>query len=86
MKLILDRIEKTEEGKRIAVFENDDEFIKISEENMPNGLIDDVAVGDIIEVEIKNGIIISAKILKEETNSKRNEMKSRLGNLFNRKK
>ncbi len=86
MRIILDRIEKTQSGKRIAVFEADDEFIKISEDNMPKGLIDQLEVGDILEVKLDQDKIISAEILKEEADTKRAEMKSRLSNLFNRKK
>ena len=85
MRLILDRIEKTAYGKRIAIFEKDDGFIEISEDNMPSDLIDKLKVGDVID-EIKGERIISAKILEAETASRRKEMKSRLGNLFNRKK
>lgn len=86
MRLMLDRIEKTAYGKRIAIFEKDDGFIEISEDNMPNDLIDKLKVGDVIDAEIKGERIISAKILEAETTSRRKEMKSRLGNLFNRKK
>ena len=86
MRLILDRIEKTQNGKKIAVFEMEDKMIKIDENNMPRGFIDQIEIGDIIEAELDGNKIISAKVLKEETQEKRKEMKSRLSNLFNRKK
>lgn len=86
MRLILDRIEKTQNGKKIAVFEMEDKMIKIDENNMPSGFIDQIEIGDIIEAELDGNKIISAKVLKEETQEKRKEMKSRLSNLFNRKK
>jgi hypothetical protein len=86
MRMILDRIEITQSGQKIAIFEKDEEFISISEENMPKGLINTLEVGDILEVEIVENKIIFAKVLKDETESKRSEMKSRLSNLFKRKK
>lgn len=86
MIIILDRIEKNQSGKIIAVFEKDNEFISISEDDMPKDLINILEVGDILEAEIIENKIISAKVLKEETENKRIEMKSRLNNLFKRKK
>lgn len=86
MRIVLDRIETNQAGKRIAIFEKGEEFIIISEDNMPKDLINTLEVGDIIEVEIVENKIISAKLLKEETENKRLEMKARLSNLFKRKK
>ena len=86
MKLILDRFETDSNGKKIAVFEVDADFVLIDEYNIPNDIISQLSVGDILEAEIENGKIVSAKILNDETESKRNEMKSRLNNLFTKKK
>jgi len=86
MRLILDRIEKNTQGTKIAVFEMRDTFLKVSEDNMPQGFINELEVGDIIEAEVCENKILSAEILKNETENKRNEMKSRLNSLFNRKK
>lgn len=86
MRIILDRIEKNKSGKIIAVFEKDNEFISISEDDMPKDLINILEIGDILEAEIVENKIISAKVLKEETENKRIEIKSRLNNLFKRKK
>ncbi len=84
MKLILDRIEKTQEGKIIAIFEGDAASYHISEENMPREFIDTLQVGMIIEAEIIDNKLVSSKFLPEETEKKREEMKSRLNSLFNR--
>lgn len=86
MKLILDRIEETQGGKKIAVFECGDNFYNIHEDNMPLGLIKEIQCGTILEAEIEDGNLLSPKILYEETEIKQNEMKNRLKNLFNRNK
>ena len=84
MKLILDRIEKTQEGKIIAIFEGEAASYHISEENMPREFTDTLQVGMIIEAEIIDNKLVSPKFLSEETEKKREEMKSRLNSLFNR--
>lgn len=86
MKLILDRIEKTQNGKIVAVFEGDNALYNITEANMPNEFINSLEVGMIIEAEIVENKLISPKFLYEETENKRKEMNNRLSNLFNRKK
>ncbi len=86
MKLILDRIEKTQDGKIVAVFEGDNALYNITEANMPNEFINSLEVGMIIEAEIVENKLISPKFLYEETENKRKEMNKRLSNLFNRKK
>ena len=84
MRLILDRIVSNEQGKRIAVFENDEELIKISEDKIPNGIIDELFSGIIIEADYSNGEISNAQLLVDETEKKRTEMKNRLSR-FSRK-
>ncbi len=86
MKLILDRIEKTQNGECIAIFEGDDASYDILEKNMPKDFFVSLKVGMIIETEIINDSLISPKILVDETNQKREDIKSRLSNLFNRNK
>ncbi len=86
MRLILDRIESNGQGKRIAVFENDDEFINVSEDEMPNDLMEKLSSGIIIEAEYANGKILNAKLLENETEKKRAEMKSRLSRFSSKKK
>lgn len=86
MRLVLDRIEKTQNGERIAVFEGDKDSYNISEKNMPGDFFNLLKVGMIIDAEIINDSLISPEILIDETDQKRNEMKSRLSNLFNRNK
>jgi CO dehydrogenase/acetyl-CoA synthase beta subunit len=86
MKLILDRIEKTQNGKIVAVFEGNNALYNITEANMPNEFINSLEVGMIIEAEIVENKLISPKFLYEETENKRKEMNKRLSNLFNRKK
>ena len=86
MRLVLDRIEKTQNGERIAVFEGDKDFYNILDKNMPEDFFNLLNVGMIIDAEIINDSLISPEILIDETDQKRNEMKSRLSNLFNRNK
>ncbi len=86
MRLILDRIERTQNGKRIAVFECEDSFINIHEDNMPLGFINELKAGMILGAEIEADKLLSPKILYEETEKKQKEIKNRLNNLFNRKK
>ncbi len=86
MRLILDRIESNGQGKKIAVFENDDEFINVSEDEMPNGLMEKLSSGIMIEAEYANGKISSAKLLENETEKKRAEMKSRLSRFSSKRK
>ena len=86
MRLVLDRIEKMQNGKRIAVFEYKDKSFDILENNMPAGFIDELSAGMILEAEIKDKMLLSPVILLEETEKKHNEMKSRLDNLFKRNK
>ncbi len=86
MRLVLDRIEKIENGKRVAVFECENTMLSICEENMPPKFIDDLKSGMILESEVENNTLISPVILYEETENKQKEIKKRLNNLFNRKK
>lgn len=86
MKLILDRIELNGHGKKIAVFENDDEFINVSEDEMPLGLMEKLSSGIMIEAEYANGKILSAELLVNETEKKRVEMKSRLSRFSSKKR
>lgn len=79
MRLILDRIEENAQGKRIAVFELENEFVNINEDSMPDGLIDKLSSGIILEAEYNDGKITRAEILSNETEAKRQEMKRRLG-------
>ncbi|MGM9645690.1 MAG: hypothetical protein ACI3XS_03270 [Eubacteriales bacterium] len=86
MRLILDRISQDDKGKKIAVFEVGDDFVTISEDNMPAGFADTLTDGIIIEADYRDGVIYSATLLTEETEKKKKEMKSRLNALFNRGK
>ena len=82
--VIRPRIEKTQDGKIVAVFEGDTASYFINEVNMPREFIDMLQVGMIIEAEIIDNKLVSPKFLSEETEKKREEMKSRLNSLFNR--
>ena len=86
MRLILDRIEKNRNGKRIAVFECADVFFNINEDCMPKDFIDKLKTGHILEAEIENETLVNPKILYDETEKENNKMKNRLNNLFNRNK
>lgn len=86
MKLILDRIEKNQNGEKIAVFECGDTFYYINEANMPQNALLKISVGDIIEADLKEDRILSLTVLSKETEKKQEEMSSRLKSLFNRGK
>lgn len=86
MRLVLDRIEKTGDGKRIAVFEYGESFYYIDESKMPKGFMDELFEGAILEGEIEESSLKNPVILKEETEKEQQKMKNRLNNLFNRNK
>ena len=86
MRLVLDKIEKTQNGNKIAVFEGENTTYEFFETNMPDGFLESLKVGMIIEAEIVDGSLVCPNILIEETNKKREEMSSRLKGLFNRNK
>ncbi len=86
MRLILDRIEKMQNGKRIAVFECGESFFNIHEDNMPAEFMDELKSGMILEANIESDFLVSPIILYKETEEKQKEMKNRLNGLFNRKK
>ncbi len=86
MKVILDRIEKNSRDEKVAVFEYEDTMLNIHEYNMPEGFIDKIKSGDIIECVIENNHLYSPVILVRETEEKQKEMQDRLNKLFNRNK
>ena len=86
VRIVLDRIEETKEGKRIFVFEVENEMVDVHEYDIPRDIVASLNAGDILDAEIIDKKILSAKILKNETEEKRKEMKSRLNSLFSRKK
>ena len=86
MKIVLDRIEKTQNGNRIFVFDGDKETYNIGENDIPKDIINELKVGMMIETEIIDGKLSSPTLLIDESNDKIDEMNSRLNNLFKRKK
>ena len=68
------------------MIEIDDKIVFLDKNDLPEGLIDTLSVGNILEAEYENGKILDAKILKDEEEAKRKEMKSRLFALKNRNK
>lgn len=86
MKFILDTIAENQRGEKIATFECGDEMISINEKDMPNGFIDKLFNGAIIEAELVNGKLANPVILEKETNEKKSEMRTRLDRLRNRNK
>lgn len=86
MRIVVDRIEENQNGEKIVAFEIDDKIVFLDKNDLPEGLIDTLSVGNILEAEYKNGKILDAKILKDEEEAKRKEMKSRLFALKNRNK
>ena len=86
VRVVVDRIEKNQENKKIFVFEASGDDIEIHEDNIPTEKVDKIRSGDILEIELSDGKILSAEILTNETEKKREEMKSRLNGLFSKKK
>lgn len=87
MKIILDRIDKDQNDISIACFEGEDgDILLISELDMPQDFIKKLFIGAIVECEIENGKIVSASILYDETKKREEKMKSKLKNLFNKRK
>lgn len=86
MRIVVDRIEENQNGEKIVALEIDDKIVFLDKNDLPEGLIDTLSVGNILEAEYENGKILDAKILKDEEEAKRKEMKSRLFALKNRNK
>ena len=86
MRLILDRIEKKQNGKRIAIFECVDIFYNIDEDNMPVGFIDKLSSGMILDADVEADTLKNPTILENATIQEQDNMKKRLNNLFNRNK
>ena len=86
MRIVVDRIEENQNGEKIVALEIDDKIVFLDKNDLPEGLIDTLSVGNILEAEYENGRVLSAKILKDEEEAKRKEMKSRLFALKNRNK
>ena len=86
MKLILDRISQNQEGERIAVFECDENMIEINENDMPDGVFDQLNYGIIIEAKLVDGKLINPILLKDETEKKLELNRARLNRLRNRNK
>ena len=78
MRLVLDKIEKTQNGNKIAVFEGENTTYEFFETNMPDGFLESLRVGMIIEAEIVDGSLVCPSILIEETNKKIGEIMDRL--------
>lgn len=86
MRLILDRIERKQNGKRVAIFECVDIFYNIDEDNMPVGFMDKLSGGMILNADIEANTMKNPTILENETKQEQDNIKKRLNNLFNRNK
>ena len=86
MKIFLDRIDKDQNGNKIATFEVDEETVTFKSEQMPKGFADMLIRNAIVECEIVDGHIVNPTILYEETKKKEEEMKQRLNSLFSKRK
>lgn len=86
MRLILDRINKNEKGKRIFAFEADSGIVFVYEDDMPMSFVDQLFENAIIECEYSDGKIINPNILLEETKRQEEKMKNRFANLINKRK
>ncbi|MBE6674268.1 MAG: hypothetical protein E7596_04080 [Ruminococcaceae bacterium] len=85
MKIILDRIDKNQNGEKIATFEVDKETVSFTRDQMPSGFMEKLIPNAIVECEIASGNIVNPTILFDETKQKEEEMKNRLHSLFKRK-
>ncbi|MBO5374573.1 MAG: hypothetical protein J6A54_03895, partial [Clostridia bacterium] len=72
--------------ERIAIFEAGDDFISVHENNMPNGLMDKLTSGLILDAQLEGNKILKAELLEKETSDKQQEMKKRIGSLLKRNK
>lgn len=87
MKIILDRIDKDKNNVSIACFEDEKgDSLFISEADMPQGFFEKLFVGAIVECKIEDKKVVSASILYDETKEREEKMKSKLKNLFNKRK
>lgn len=86
MKIILDRIDKNQNGEEIATFEVEQKSVSFTSEQMPSGFMEKLIPNAIVECEIVNGNIVDPTILFEETKQKEEEMKKRLHSLFSKRK
>lgn len=86
MKLILDRISENRQGEKIVAFECDDKLLEINEKDMPEGFIDKLTYGIIIEAELTDGKLTNPVLLTEETEDKLSKNRERLNRLRNRNK
>ena len=73
-------------GEKIAVFEVNDSFIEISENDMPNGFINKLTYGIIIEADLVENKLANPVLLIEDTESKMQTNRARLNRLRNRNK
>lgn len=86
MKLILDRIDVSQRGVKIATFESDYGMITISEKNMPEGFINELFINAIVEAELVDGKLSDPIIMTDESEKKERIMRSRLNGLFKKGK
>ena len=86
MKLILDRINKNANGKRIFAFEGDNGVVFINEDSMPKDFPNQLFENVIIECEYKNNMLINPVVLLEETKEREEKMKNRLSAILNKRK
>ena len=86
MKIYLDRIDKDQNGMPVVAFEVNEETVIFKSNQMPNGFVDSLIPNAIVECEIVDGCIVNPVVLYEETKQKEKEVRSRLHNLFKRKK
>ena len=84
MKMILDRINKDQNGKIIACFEVGDDIIKVREENMPSGFATQLYSNVIIECEYVDGKIVNPVLLVEETEARLAKIREKLSGLGNK--
>ncbi len=86
MRIILDRIDKNQNGTEIATFEVEQKMVSFTSDQMPSGFMEKLIPNAIVECEITNGNIVDPTILFEETKQKEEEMKKRLHRLFSKRK
>jgi hypothetical protein len=86
MRIVVDRIDKNQNGEKIVALEIDDKIVFLDKNDFPEGVIDTLSSGNILEAEYENGKILKVEILKDKEEEKRNEMKSRLFALKNKNK
>ena len=86
MRLILDRINKDSNDKRVFAFETDNGIIIVKEDDLSKEIADKLFENIIINAEYLDGKLLNVELLLEETKEREETMKKRFASLLNKRK